>query len=155
MLTINYNKLPITLHFFSSYSAFLIFITYSLRIFFNTNILKEFSTYLYGLAWGVGICGLLIDMVYSKKIIAKYGLTHIDLVLTELLVHIIPLIIVQMYSPHKRKTPIWILCVFPLILGGLYLLLFDFTKIYPGVPLWIFIILYPCIVIGSVLLKYL
>ena len=74
--------------FFSTYSTFLIYIIYGIRIFYNNYLLNELSTYLYGLGWGIGVTGLLIDILYYKQIHKKYNINKTDAIFGTLLVHL-------------------------------------------------------------------
>jgi len=139
---------------YSFYSAIFIYIIYSIRLFYDTQYLKELSTYFYGIAWGVVICGILIDTFYIDQIKLKYDLTSIDVILGDFLFSLLPLIIVQMYSPKKRKSPLWVLFMFPILMGFVYSTIFNLKEVYPGVPQWIFYILYPIISTLSVIGRF-
>lgn len=87
-------------------------------------------------AAGVMAAGLLMSNLYPKGLMAKYGMTRSQLVVSDILLHIMPFVIVSLYPPPQEDLKILSLLL-PIVLGAVSVGT-DPRHAYPGVPLWVY-----------------
>ena len=109
----------------------------------------------YGIAWGVGICGLLINNLFYHKILEKYKIYKWMLPITDIFSHIIPLILIYYYAPKTSNLNFTTITFIYLMLYLLYYLAVgEFSQVYVGVPKLVIYGLFPLIIILSTYIKY-
>ena len=120
----------------------------------NNKFFKKLGVLFYGMIIGAFVCGLLIYIFYFKYIQKITNTTPLLRHISNIILHVIPLILVLLYAPKDSPIkPINIL-LFSGIFLAIYISLFDVKKIYAGVPNWLMFGLFPLVVIVSVLAKY-
>ena len=107
---------------------------------------------IFGPAWAIAVCGLLVNNFFYKDIAKRDKTTLIGRRLGDIFGHIIPAIIVTMYAPDRlpisKTTYIsGILIIFLVLIPWL-------QKVYVGVPGWVIWGLAPSITIISTCLRY-
>jgi hypothetical protein len=87
-------------------------------------------------AAGVMVAGLLMSNLYPGGLMAKYGMTRSQLVVSDILLHIMPFVIVSLYPPPQEDLKILSLLL-PIVLGAVSVGT-DPRHAYPGVPMWVY-----------------
>ena len=112
----------------------------------NNKNIHLLSTIL-GLTFGVGITGSVILNMYYTDFSKKYKVTGKLLVLMDIITHILPMI--YMYNRTKgmdiKNIHLHILTSY--LLAYIYSRIFNYNVVYPGVPEYVFYIVYPLAVI--------
>lgn len=106
------------------------------------------------LSFGVGITGSIMMAFYFEDFKRKYNLNRyiqIYLVLT----HILPMYYMYVRTKNLKLNNKYI-CFYvliPIIMTFIYSMVFDYKKHYPGIPHYVFYVIYPLSIIFPFLLK--
>ncbi len=140
-------KVPTITKYISTLIYILLILYHKIENVYINNILNDILSILYGLAWVLFICGLLINNVYHKELMKKHNLNRRTQLFGDIFGHILPLILIYNYGPTKTRIKFSHL----LISVVLFTLLFGnyFTKVYVGVPPFILLFLAPSIMLFS------
>ena len=140
-------NVPTITKYISTLIYILLILYHKIENVYINNILNDILSILYGLAWVLFICGLLINNVYHKELMKKHNLNRRTQLFGDIFGHILPLILIYNYGPTKTRIKFAHL----LISVVLFTLLFGnyFTKVYVGVPPFILLFLAPSIMLFS------
>tara|TARA_B100000575_G_scaffold113639_1_gene90416 strand:- start:1332 stop:1817 length:486 start_codon:yes stop_codon:yes gene_type:complete len=140
-------KVPTLTKYISTLIYILLILYHKIENDYIHNILNDILSILYGVAWVLFICGLLINNVYHKELMKKHNLNRRSQIFGDIFGHILPLILIYNYGPRKTRVKLSHL----LILVASFILLFGnyFTEVYVGVPPFIILILAPLIILFS------
>ena len=140
-------KVPTLTKYISTLIYILLILYHKIENDYIHNILNDILSILYGVAWVLFICGLLINNVYHKELMKKHNLNRRSQIFGDIFGHILPLILIYNYGPRKTRFKLSHL----LILVASFILLFGnyFTEVYVGVPPFIILILAPLIMLFS------
>ena len=139
----------------SFWIALFVYISVLMKICFsykNVVILDNFMSILYAFAWSTGISGLIMNVFYSNDFTKKYNITQQMLILSDIFLHIIPIILITKYAPVETDISFYEIlagCILIFILIGKYVL-----KIYIGIPIHVLFLLPMIITISSFYLRY-
>jgi hypothetical protein len=118
--------------------SFIIYIIIGIKLFLNDNLVQNIDYILpifYGLSFSLLICGLIINNVYYHKFVTVYGATRNNLIISDIVGHIIPFLLVYNYVPDNSELSPMI----PVVISAIYIIFLSdyFIKIYIGVPSWL------------------
>lgn len=141
--------------FFTRYiSVIVIIIGVLVYLFPQTELFRDLAVLTYGLAWGVGVTGIIIDAFYAEDIRKKYGLSKRYQVLVDLFAHALPIIISTYATPRKTDIPLTSILAFTAVVMVLYMTIINPFKQYPGVPLWLMLVVFPMVTIIAILQRF-
>lgn len=120
----------------------------------KNKILQNLSTLTFGLAWGIGVTGFVVNRFYGHDIREKYSLSTEFQLMSDIIGHLLPIILAMALAPRKTKISTFWLLLFPFAVVGMYLFFVDPIDHYVGVPLWILFILFPVVTVIATLIRY-
>ena len=118
------------------------------------NFVHNILTIEYGLAWGVAICGLIVNIFYKRTNIDRRWADY-QLRLIDVFGHILPLILLCFFAPEKTNLKFSTIVLSYVMLGLLYTFIgTKIANIYVGVPPVILYVLFPFIMLSAIYIKY-
>ena len=107
---------------------------------------------MFGPAWAIAICGLLVNNVFYKGIAKRDKTTLLGRRVGDIFGHVLPAVFVTMYAPDLIPMSS---CTYTTIVVALFALLVPVLRqVYVGVPGWVLWGLAPFVVLFAAHAKY-